>query len=205
MTHDWYSYYLLFFPRWDEAIAVQRRAVQLDPLAVIISADLGVVLMHAGRWDEAIEHLRKTLELDPRNAFLLGALGVAYVGKGMYPEALMTFQKRIDTSGPDAGILFSVALAHAKSGDITKALQILKEAKDMNRNQPGNRVEPHTDLPCACDSRQALPRRHVRVAGQSLRRALDGPSVHQYGGLGALSFRSPLHRLPQEAWIDAIG
>jgi adenylate cyclase len=137
MTHDWYSFYLLFFPRWDEAIAVQRRAVQLDPLAMIISTDLGWVLEHGGRWDEAIEHLRKTLELDPGNALLLGALGLAYVGKGMYPEALAAFQKRVDTSGRDAEVLCFIAQAYALSGDTTKALQILEEAKDKARNQLG--------------------------------------------------------------------
>ncbi len=42
MAHDWYSYYLLFFAQWEEAIAVQRRAVKLDPLALIINADLGM-------------------------------------------------------------------------------------------------------------------------------------------------------------------
>ena len=137
MTHDWYSWYLLFFPRWDEAIAVQRRAVQLDPLAIIISTDLGWIFEHADRWDEAIEHLRNTLELDPGNAFLLGALGLAYVGKGMYPEALAAFQKRVDTSGREAEILCFMAQAYALSGDTTRALQMLEEAKDKARNQPG--------------------------------------------------------------------
>jgi adenylate cyclase len=137
MTHDWYSWYLLFFPLWDQAITVQRRAVHLDPLALIISTDFGWVLEHAGRWDDAIEHLRKTLELDPGNALLLGALGLAYVGKGMYPEALTTLQKRINTSGRDAEILGMLAQAYALSGDTTKALQMIEEAKDKARNQAG--------------------------------------------------------------------
>jgi tetratricopeptide (TPR) repeat protein len=144
MAHDWYSYYLLYFPRWDEAIAVQRRAVQLDPLAVIINTDLGWVLEHAGRWDEAIEHVRKTLELDPGNALLLGALGLNYAHKGMYSEALKAFQKRIDTSGRDVEVLTFIARTYAASGDTAKALQLLEEAKALAKGKslvaPGYRT-----------------------------------------------------------------
>jgi tetratricopeptide (TPR) repeat protein len=137
MTHDWYSYYLLFFPQWDQAIALQRKAVKLDPLAIIISTDLGWVLEHAGRWDEAIEHLRKTLELEPGNGVLLDALGFAYLNKGMYPEALEAFQKVVDASGREPYALAGLAQTYALSGDTTRALQILDEMKDKARSKSG--------------------------------------------------------------------
>jgi adenylate cyclase len=137
MSHDWYSFYLLYFRQWDEAIAIQRRAVKLDPLAIIISADLGWALWHAGRWDEAIEHLRKTLELDPANSFLLEALGFAYQGKGMYREALRTFQKAADATGRGPGALAGIASTYALSGDTIKALQILDEIKRNVKTKPG--------------------------------------------------------------------
>jgi tetratricopeptide (TPR) repeat protein len=137
MAHDWYSYYLLFFARWEEAIAVQRRAVQLDPLALIINTDLGWVLEHAGRYDEMIEHLHNALELDPRNALLLGGLGLGYMNKGTYREALATFQKRVDSTGRDPEVLCFMAQAYAFSGDTAKALQVLEEAKEKARSMPG--------------------------------------------------------------------
>jgi tetratricopeptide (TPR) repeat protein len=136
MTRDWYSYYLLFFPLWDEAIAIQRRAVKLDPLAMIISADLGLVLVHAGIWDAAIEHLSHTLGLDSGNAFVLGALGLAYAGKGMYAEALTAFERRIDSAGKDPEVLGFVAYASALSGDTATALQTLDEMKRTRK--PGH-------------------------------------------------------------------
>ena len=154
MTHDWYSYYLLLFPRSDEAIAVQRRAVQLDPLAVIISTDLGWVLEHAGRWDEAIEHVRKTLELDPGNALLLGALGLNYASARVCtPKPFKAFQKRIDTSGRDVEVLTFIARTYASSGDTAKALQLLEEAKDKARNKPGQACSHRNGLLCPCYSR----------------------------------------------------
>jgi len=45
--------------RFDEAIAEVKRAVELDPLSLIINSDLGNTYYNARRYDEAIEQLRK--------------------------------------------------------------------------------------------------------------------------------------------------
>ena len=103
--------------------------MKLDPLASIISADLGLVLVHTGRWDEAIEHVRETLVLDPPNALLLGALGLAYAGNGMYADALAAFKRRIDSAGKEPEVLGFVAYASALSGDTAEALRNLDEMK----------------------------------------------------------------------------
>ena len=57
---------------FDRAIAEGNRAVELDPLSLIINADLGQNFLLARRYDEAIEQLRKTLGNGP--AILLRAL-----------------------------------------------------------------------------------------------------------------------------------
>ena len=51
--------------RFDDAIAEGKRAVELDPLSLVINADLGMNYYYARRYDEAIAQLRKTLEMDP--------------------------------------------------------------------------------------------------------------------------------------------
>ena len=51
------------------------RAVELDPLSLIINADLGQNFMLARRYDEAIEQLRKTLAMDPRFYYARWTLG----------------------------------------------------------------------------------------------------------------------------------
>jgi tetratricopeptide (TPR) repeat protein len=101
--------------------------VQLDPLSIIINADLGWVLSHAGRWDEAIEHLRRTLELDASNRVLLMALGMSYIGKGLHREALATFQERIDRYGMDPDMQCAMVQAYALSGDLNRAKRMLAE------------------------------------------------------------------------------
>src|SRR5437660_4167575 len=51
--------------RFDDAIAEGKRAVELDPLSLVINTDLGSNYYYARRYDEAIAQLRKTLEMDP--------------------------------------------------------------------------------------------------------------------------------------------
>src|SRR6266536_3534064 len=52
--------------RFDDAIVEGKRAVELDPLSLVINTDLGSDYYYARRYDEAIAQLRKTLEMDPR-------------------------------------------------------------------------------------------------------------------------------------------
>ena len=58
-AHHWFGNSLLVtLGRFDEAIKEGERAVELDPLSLIINADLGSTLMIARRYDEAIAQLR---------------------------------------------------------------------------------------------------------------------------------------------------
>jgi tetratricopeptide (TPR) repeat protein len=75
--------------RFDEAITQLKRARELDPLSLIINADLGgEVYVWARQYDEAIAQLRKTIEMDPRFYHAHCALGVALQLKGQLSEAI---------------------------------------------------------------------------------------------------------------------
>jgi TolB-like protein/DNA-binding winged helix-turn-helix (wHTH) protein len=70
-AHQWYASHLIVLGRNDEAIAEMRKAESLDPLSLIISADLADFLVVAHAYDESIRESRKTIEMDPN--FALGA------------------------------------------------------------------------------------------------------------------------------------
>ncbi len=53
----------MLFGEFDRAIAEARRAVELDPLSLIINADLAEGYFYQRRYDEAIEQFRRTLEI----------------------------------------------------------------------------------------------------------------------------------------------
>ena len=62
----------------EREIAELKRAVELDPLSLVINSNLGVAYIHAGRLDEAIAQLRKTVELDGTFYYARYNLGQAW-------------------------------------------------------------------------------------------------------------------------------
>jgi tetratricopeptide (TPR) repeat protein len=76
-----------------------RKAESLDPLSLIISADMADVLFVVGLYDESIRQSRKTLEMDPNFAIAHFELGQAYAQKRMYSEAIAELQRAIALSG----------------------------------------------------------------------------------------------------------
>src|SRR5438477_3163583 len=64
-AHQWFANDTLAnIGQSEREVAVMKRAVELDPLSLIINSNLGVAYIHADRLDEAIAQLRKTVELD---------------------------------------------------------------------------------------------------------------------------------------------
>ncbi|PYX10960.1 MAG: hypothetical protein DMG88_00575, partial [Acidobacteria bacterium] len=78
---------------FDTAIAELKRAQQLDPLSLIINADLGVTFFLARRYEEAITQLRKTIEMEPHFYYAHWNLGQALELKGQLREALAEYKK----------------------------------------------------------------------------------------------------------------
>ena len=92
-AHHWYAYDLVALARLDDALAEIRRAQQADPLSVIISTDVGEMLLLARRDDAAIVQLRKTLEMDPDFSHAHWLLAWAYHNKGQSKEFIGELEK----------------------------------------------------------------------------------------------------------------
>ena len=114
-VHSRYSLYLAAAGRSDEAVAEGRRALELDPLSVRYTQNLGSVFYYARRSDDAIRQYDQALELDPNNTAVHEALGDAYEQKGMYGEAVAEWRRAMTLAGDDelAAILSS---AYARGG-----------------------------------------------------------------------------------------
>ena len=130
-AHHWYGVGPpLALGEFDRAIAELRRAQQLDPLSLIINADLGVAFTTAQRYDEAITQLRKTIEMDPRFYYAHWNLGVALELKGELREALAEYKKAAELDD-DPIVLGLIAHAYAKLGERDQALKLLAELQQV--------------------------------------------------------------------------
>jgi tetratricopeptide (TPR) repeat protein len=83
----YYSWYLFYMERPEEAMAQIERALELDPFNAAFRSLYAYDLMYARRFDEAITDLRETLRTAPMDQFALSAIMSAYHVNGMYEEA----------------------------------------------------------------------------------------------------------------------
>lgn len=98
-AHHWYPWHLSVMGRYDEAIVEMKKAENLDPLSLIINADLAELLVIAHSYDESIRQSRKTIEMDPNFALARNQLAQAYLQKHMDEEAVIELQKAVQLSG----------------------------------------------------------------------------------------------------------
>jgi len=116
-AHQWYAEYLACAGRKAAAIAEVRRAQELDPLSLVISASVGQVLYQAREYDQAIKQLRTTVEMDRHFYIAHRILRDVFVEKGLWEEAIAEHQLALKLAGEDAEKAETVAISlrHAYS------------------------------------------------------------------------------------------
>jgi TolB-like protein/DNA-binding winged helix-turn-helix (wHTH) protein/Flp pilus assembly protein TadD len=134
-AHHWYAWHLSLLGRYDEAIAEMRKAENLDPLSLIINADLAELLVLAHSYDESIRQSRKTIEMDPNFALAHNQLAQAYLQKHMDDEAVAELQKAVELSGGSPTCIANLARAYVASGKRSEAAKLLSDLK--KRSNPG--------------------------------------------------------------------
>jgi eukaryotic-like serine/threonine-protein kinase len=135
-AHVFYAYLLSALGRHDEALAIARRGLQLDPLSSLTNFSVASALVFNRRWDEAIEHLRKAIELDPNYWLHHSYLGRAYEQKGMMPEAIAAFKRAFEVDSEQSENSAGLGHAYAVSGKKAEAQKMLDDliknsAKDI--------------------------------------------------------------------------
>jgi tetratricopeptide (TPR) repeat protein len=90
-AHEWYGLFLAAMGRFDEALAQERRAQELDPLSVPVAATAGWVLHYSGRHDDAARELKIVLREDPTYALGHLYLGRVYQLQGQLDSALARY------------------------------------------------------------------------------------------------------------------
>jgi Flp pilus assembly protein TadD len=140
-AHHWYAWHLMVTGRKNEGISELRKAESVDPLSLIISADIADALCIAHLYDESVRQSRRTLELDPNFAVAHYELGQALEQKHMHAEAIAEFQRAIELSGHTAAFDSNLAYVYAVSGRKEEATRILKDLEarqDQNASAAAN-------------------------------------------------------------------
>jgi TolB-like protein/Tfp pilus assembly protein PilF len=134
-AHHWYGELLGVTGRFNEGIAELKRAQELDPLSLIINADLGGELYTwARQYDKAIEQLRKTIEMDPRFYYAHWHLGMALQLKGQLSEAIAEYRKAVELND-NAFVLVLLGQAYARTGQREEAQKILARLSEEAKSR----------------------------------------------------------------------
>ena len=120
--------------RFDDAIVEGKRAVELDPLSLVINTDLGSDYYYARRYDEAIAQLRRTLEMDPGFYIAHLVLGQVLDAKGARDAAIVECQKARGLND-DPSVLGVLARAYGLSGNKMEAEKILDQLKKLSQER----------------------------------------------------------------------
>ncbi len=116
--------------RWNDAIRIMKKSIELDPLKPISHLNLGNILIHAGRPDEAITYFKKVLELDPQFQRAHLYLGRNYLLLGKPEMAL----KEMQQENIEVFRVFGMALAYHAAGKNKEADEAVKDFTDRFQN-----------------------------------------------------------------------
>jgi serine/threonine-protein kinase len=136
----WYAEYLVLMGRGDETVAQSRKALESDPLSLIINTLLGWAPHYERKYDEAVEQYHRTLEMDPNFVPAHFFLGLTYVQKSMFEEAIAEFQQATSLFGESTLFVVVQGYAYAASGHRKEAQMVLDE---MERVSEGTYIQPY--------------------------------------------------------------
>jgi TolB-like protein/Tfp pilus assembly protein PilF/predicted Ser/Thr protein kinase len=133
-AHAMYGFFLGCMGQPQESRAELKRAQELDPLSVRISAYQALPFMVGRQWDRAAEQLRNTLDIAPNYWWAHWWLGYVYEQEGEFPQAIAELQtaKRLEQAPP-----ISAALGHvyAVSGKRDEAQRMIAELNDLSKQR----------------------------------------------------------------------
>ena len=127
-----YGRFCAALTRFDDAIALQERAHELDPLAH--GLDRVTTRIRAGRYSEAIPLAEQSVEFDPANDRARATLGWAYFMSGRQAEGVAELERAVAAGPENTMWLGQLGQAYGMSGDKKKARDILGRLIDVARS-----------------------------------------------------------------------
>jgi DNA-binding SARP family transcriptional activator/Tfp pilus assembly protein PilF len=132
-AHHWYSEHLTAMGRCQESIMELKLAGELDPLSLIISADLGRAFYYARLYDQVMRQEARTLEMDANFWLSHINLGRSYTQEGRHAEAVEELRKASELSAGNTEALSFLGFAYAAAGERAEALKALGELVERAR------------------------------------------------------------------------
>ena len=166
-AHHWYGELLSVTGRHQGAILQAKRALEIEPLSLIMNTWMARRYYFARQVDAAAAQCRKTLELNSEFAPALYQMGLIALVQKDYNGAVAEFQKAKELSGGATIYVAALARGYAASGRKDEALRIYELLK-----HPGEKyVSPYWMAQIAADlgeKKEALQWLETAWAGRAV-------------------------------------
>ena len=123
----WRSHCYLAQGRFDESARDAVRALDTDPVSVMLNIHLGEHQHLARQYDLAIEQYRRALELSPNHPNARPLLALVYEAKGMYAEAIAELEAAEPFWAGTSRVRGPLGRVYGLAGRRAEALRVLRE------------------------------------------------------------------------------
>jgi serine/threonine-protein kinase len=144
---DIYGLLLSSQERYDEALEVQRRAHELDPLAHRM--DMVTTLLRAGRYDEALQAVNRVLSVEPYLPLAHATLAWVHLLSGRPDEGIAALRRAVEISPDSTLYRAQLGQAYGRVGQTEQARAILRELEELAKTRYVSPYHPayvHTGL-----------------------------------------------------------
>ena len=124
-AHHWYSILLWDSGRFEEAFAQGKRALELDPLSVIIKIHVSQLTAAAWDWAGAEALLGQAVEMDPENAKLRTDYAVLLAVAGRKEESLIQARRAMELAPEDDWARGIYGWVLCLGGEYNEAVEVL--------------------------------------------------------------------------------
>jgi serine/threonine-protein kinase len=140
-AHLWQGVFLSLMGRFDAGLDAIRRALELDPLSLVVNWTRGYCLYYARRFDESLAQYGATLAIDPTFARVHVDIGIVHSLSGRHESAVEEVRKAIGLLEQSPSLLAALGYVYASAGDRGEADRILDELRTIAKRQ---HVSPFT-------------------------------------------------------------
>jgi serine/threonine-protein kinase len=129
-AYDIYGLLLAAQERYDEAVQVQRRAHELDPLAHRM--DLVTTHLRAGNYGEAFDAVNRVLAVEPHLPLAHATLGWVHLLSGRPEEGIAALARAVELSPDSTLYQAQLGQALARAGQPDRARAILRQLESLS-------------------------------------------------------------------------
>jgi TolB-like protein/Tfp pilus assembly protein PilF/tRNA A-37 threonylcarbamoyl transferase component Bud32 len=125
-------YFLTPLRRFEEAVAQYQRALETDPLSMMVHFGLAFALYCERRYDEAIEHAARAVELYPDYWLVHFGMGLAQAQRGSLQHSIASLERAVQLSPSFSLAAGFLAASYARSGNPDHAEKLMEEVRQRS-------------------------------------------------------------------------